>query len=537
MIQIEKQYNVCCDCRGMYEEEIIEQIFQNRNIENPKHFLNPTEKDMLPYTDLKNIQVASDIVIEAINNDFSIMVHWDCDLDGISSGAIITRYLKNFVKENNLFTIINEGKAHGLSVVDVREMHHIDLLIIVDSLDSNIDKYKYLIEHGTQVIILDHHAISPEILYDDWVVLVSSQRDYDNPALSGAGVTWKFCKYLDTKLNTNYADELVDLAACGLVADMVDMTNMENRYIVYKGLEKIYNPAIKKIIGSYEFNSTAISFSIAPMINASNRMFENEIAMKAFLADDNKEVLSYIKELKKCREEQNTIVSNFMPDAEHQCNNMKDKNMMIVFHDIEYGVGGLIANKLLEEYKRPILVLKDFGDTYSGSMRAIGVDDFRKICNDSGLAQADGHENASGISIKKENFNDFINYIETNVHLEPKQEIDVDIQLNVEDITRKLIEEIKKIDYVSGTNHKQIKVLVEGIDEYGIGQMSDYKHLVIKPRDYLLLIKWNFNGSFEDMEDHRLMNDEICVVGSLDSGFLARKFVLKLICDDVKVVS
>ena len=63
----------------------------------------------------------------------------------------------------------------------------------------------------------------------------------------------------------------------------MDMTVMENRYIVSKGLEKIYNPAVKKIVGGFEFNSTAIAFSIAPVVNASNRMCKNEIAMKAFL--------------------------------------------------------------------------------------------------------------------------------------------------------------------------------------------------------------------------------------------------------------
>lgn len=535
MILTEKNYNVLCDGRGLYEEEIIEQILQNRGIDNPEHFFNPTQNDLLPYLSMPWIMRASIIVKTACQHNYKIHVFFDTDLDGISSGAIMTRYLKNFT--DNIETSINEGKAHGLVGQDLSRFNDTDLLIIVDSLDNTIEQYKYLHDKGVEIIILDHHAINENIPYDDYVTLVSSQREaYQNKALSGAGVVWKFCKYLDTEFNTNYADELTDLAVCGLIADMVDMTNMENRYIAYKGLSKINNPAIKKIIGGYEFNSTAISFSVAPIVNASNRMFKNEIAMKAFLANENKEVLAYIKELKKCREEQNEIVAECMESAHEQCNKMFDKTMMIVFNDVEYGVNGLIGNKLLEEYQRPILVLKDTGDTYSGSMRAIGVDDFRKICNDSGLAQADGHELASGIIIKKENFNNFVDYIEENVHLEPKQDIDVDIELSVEDITRKLIDEIKKIDYVSGTNHKQIKVLVKDIDMYGIGQMSDYKHLVIKPRDYLLMIKWNFKGSFEEMEDHSLMNDEIQVCGSLDSGFLARKFVLKLICDDVKVV-
>jgi single-stranded-DNA-specific exonuclease len=225
-----------------------------------------------------------------------------------------------------------------------------------------------------------------------------------------------------------------------------------------------------------------------------------------------------------------------MDSAHKQCQDMIDKTMMVVINNTQYGINGLIGNKLLETYQRPLLILKDFGDTYSGSMRAIGVDDFRQICNNSGMAQADGHELASGITIKKKDLEKFCDYIENNVKLEPKQTIDVDVELNVEDITRKLIEQVKKIDRISGTNHKPIKILVKNIDMYGIGQMSDYKHLVIKPNDYLLIIKWNFDGSFEEMEDHSMMNDEIQVVGTLDSGFLGRKFMLKLVCDDVKVV-
>ena len=67
--------------------------------------------------------------------------------------------------------------------------------------------------------------------------------------------------------------------------------------------------------------------------------------------------------------------------------------------------------------------------------------------------------------------------------------------------------------------------------------MSNYKHLVIKPTDYIYLIKWNFDGDFEAMEDHALMNDEIKVVGNLDNGFFGRKFVLKAVCDEIKVIA
>lgn len=77
---------------------------------------------------------------------------------------------------------------------------------------------------------------------------------------------------------------------------------------------------------------------------------------------------------------------------------------------------------------------------------------------------------------------------------------------------------------------------IDNICDYEIGNMSDYKHLTIKPNDYLLIIKWNYNGSFEKMEDHSLVNDELRVVGTIDSGFLGRKFVLKVVCDEIEEV-
>lgn len=530
-----KNYKVLNDCRQMYEDEVFDVILEQRGITNPEHFFNPTEDDLLPLDSLLRIEDAFRRVDKAIKEDEKISILFDTDLDGTSSGAIITRYLKNFT--SNIKTYIDEGKQHGLIGQDIEKFHDVDLLIIVDSLDKDESQYKKLHESGTDIIILDHHAIKEIIPYDKYAILVSSQRNYGNPQLSGAGVTWKFCKYMDEQYLTGYADELADLAACGLVGDMMDMTVMENRYIVSKGLSKIYNPAIKKIVGGFEFNSNAISFSVAPIINASNRIGKNDIAMKAFIEDDNKILLKYMRELKKCKELQNEEVDRILPKAINSCEKQKDNKMMVVLIDTDYGISGLLGNKLLERYQRPILILKDCGNTYRGSMRAVGVDDFRKICNESGLAKADGHELASGIEIKKELLNEFTLYIEETLpELKSDSVVDVDVQLDISDITRKMVDLIKSIDKISGTNFKPIKVYINNIYDYEIGNMSDYKHLTIKPNDYLLIIKWNYNGSFDEMEDHSLVNDELKVVGTVDSGFLGRKFVLKVVCDEIEEV-
>lgn len=536
MVRTKKNYSILNDCRGMYEEEIIDTLLESRGIDDPDSFLHPTEEYMLPLDSMQNIDVAAKRIDKAIENDEWVGVLWDTDLDGVSSGAIITRYLQNFLT-TKINTYIDYGKKHGLKDQDLSKFKLLDLLIIVDSLDNDVEQYRNLVDSNVDIIILDHHAINPDVPYDDYAILVSSQRGYDNPALSGAGVTWKFCKYLDQRYGTSYADELMDLAACGLVADMMDMTVMENRYIVYQGLQKIYNPAVKKIVGSFPFNSTAIAFSIAPLVNAANRIGKNEDAMAAFMVDENKEVLKYVKVLKGCKEQQNEEVEKLLPDVIAQCDLQSDKKMLYAFIDTKFGVAGLLANKLLEKYQKPILVLKNVGNKYSGSMRAIGVEDFRKICNDSGLAQADGHELAAGIQIEKSNFDKFISYIEDNLpELSTETTITVDAQIDVSDITRKLIDGVKELDFVSGTGFKQFRFFVDGIDEYEIGQMSDYKHLVVKPNDFLQFIKWNFNGTFEEMEDHSLMGDELEAVVTLDSGWLGKKFVLKAVCDSIEEV-
>lgn len=528
-----KKYNIKSDCRGMNDVDIFNTILEDRGIEDINHFLNPTEDDLLPLDSLPNVHKAYELLMKHINNGSHIAVLADTDTDGITSGTIKYRYLKNYT--DNISIYINEGKAHGLIDQDLERFDEADLVIIVDSLDADCSAYKQLVDMGKEIIVLDHHTVSPDIPYNDYITLVTSQVDYDNKALSGAGVVWKFCKYIDEQEMNDYADMYVDLAATGLVADMMDVTVSENRYIISKGLEKINNLALKKIIGSFEFNSTAIAFSVAPLVNACNRMNKNESALNAFISDNNKEVLAHMKVLKKCKEEQNNEVSTLMNSVIEQCEKQLDNKMITVFVDTPYGVAGLIGNKILERYKRPLLILKDTGDSYSGSMRAIGVDDFRQMCEDSGFADAKGHELASGITIPKENYDKFTDYIEKELKdLDLSTEIDVDIRLNIEDVNRTLINYIKQIDKISGTGFKPVKVYIDGITEYEIGQMSDYKHLVLKPNPYTYIIKWNFNGSFEEFEEHSMMNDEVEIVATLDSGFLGRNFVLKLVCDELE---
>ena len=275
-------YKILNDCRNMYTSEIIDTIIESRKIDNIDDFLNPSENHLIPSKKLVNIDKCKDIIISGIEQNKRFKIVWDTDLDGISSGVLMYRYLSHYT--NNIQNYINQGKAHGLIGQDINNFIDTDILIVVDSLDNDVSMYKKISEQGVQIIVLDHHNIKENIPYNDYIVLVSSQQNYDNKALSGVGVTWKICNYLDEYYGNSYADDYFDLVACGLIADMSDVSenSMENRYLVNMGLNNLKSIAIKKIVGSFPFNSTAIGFSIAPLINACNRVEKNEIAMDLF---------------------------------------------------------------------------------------------------------------------------------------------------------------------------------------------------------------------------------------------------------------
>ena len=536
MMRTKTNYEILADCRGMYEQEIIDIILENRGIKDVEHFLNPREDDLLPT--MKYMTDAAKIIENGLDKDRRFGIFFDVDTDGVTAGAIMTRYLRNYTERVSSY--INKGKAHGLIGQDIARFENVDVLIIVDSLDKDTSVYEELVKQGKQIIILDHHKI--ETNYDSLVTLISSQRYYNNPCLSGAGVVWKFCKYLDEYFLNDYADDLVDLAACGILADVCDVSesSTENRYIVNKGLDNLKNPAIKKILGSYEFNSKAVLFSVAPLINACCRIGRNESVMNLFLADDNKEVLKYKKEVTECKDIQSEEVDRVLPNLKEQLDSQNNANVLYGIIDSEYGISGLLGNKCLELYNKPLFILMDKGESYLGSMRSVGYGDFMKLCNETGLAELHGHEEASGIEIKKENFEKFINTVNkklSNMEQTTSFTQNVDCLIGLEDLTRTLVDKVKAINKVSGEGFKPLVFKVVGIDEYGIGSFKQGKHLVITPSDNIQLIEWNTNADYEELEDNALMNIPLEVVGELDSGFFARKFMLKVICNEIKVVS
>lgn len=507
------------DCRGMDNSEIIEVILEDRGIDDLTEFLHPSEDNLIDFDKMQGLQEAYEIVDDAITMGENFLILSDVDGDGVNSSAIIMHYLQKAGAD--VKCIINKGKKHGCEDFDLNLLEGYDVFIVVDSLNNDPEVYRRITDTGIKLIVLDHHIVEDRLLNSDVpFVLVSSAVDYPNPDLSGAGVCLKFVQYCDYQNLTDYASDLWVYAAIGITSDMCSLASPENRYIVSKGLAQYNHPVVKKMVGNYMFDTTSIAFSIGPLLNACMRTNNNELAMNVFLTDDEDEISDLVKDMKQCREEQNGIVDSLIDNLLQQGEEQLDKKCMFFFlEDIDADISGLLGNKLLSIYQRPLFILRDKGKQYAGSMRSVGTTSFLDIANSTGLCLCQGHENAAGAFIDKDKFEEFKVAIEDILKdVEFCCDVVADIEIDPSQINDSLIKSLNALNRISGNGCPAVTVLIR-TNDYIVSTFSTKKHLkVVDNNSGVILVKWN-DSSWQTMDN----KGEFIGIGTLAAPYYGRK--------------
>lgn len=514
---------------GMSDEEIIDAILESRGIEDIGEFLRPSSDALIPFEEMKGLEEAYQVIDDAITMGEKFLVLADVDADGCTSNAIITRYLRKCGAD--VECVINDGKKHGAEDFDLSLLEDVGVMIIVDSLNNDPDVYKRILDTGVRLVVFDHH-LPEQRLFDANLdfVLVSSAKDYPNDQLSGAGVCMKFVLYCDYLNLTDYSDDLWAYAAIGLISDMSSMAVSENRYIAYRGLAQFKNPVVQKMVGNYCFDSQSVSFSIGPLVNAAMRMSENEKAMNVFLADDEDEINELVKELKDCRERQNEAVAELLDGLLEQGEKQLDRKCMffILDNDTDAEITGLLGNKLLQIYQRPLFILKQRNGQYAGSMRSVGTDNFLKIANGTGMCLCQGHPNAAGAFIDDDKFEQFKEIIEEELKdIEFSVSVDADIEIEASQVNESLIKQLNAINRISGSGFAPVKVLIR-TDDYKVDTFSSKKHLkVVDNKTDVIIVKWN-TDVWKTMKNDKPLS----AVGVLANPYYGRKKFLQLTVDE-----
>lgn len=396
------------------------------------------------------LKIAGRTLVSHIKQEDDLLCVVDSDCDGMTSSALLINYLYAAFPAyaaNHVHWIMHKEKKHGLSDC-VDEAMKYKLVILPDASSSDYEQHEALAAQGTDIIVLDHHE-APRI--SEKACIINNQLcDYPNKALSGVGVTWQFCRYLDMASSKNYAADLIDLVALGLVSDMMDMREEETKALIFEGFKdaNIHNPFIYEMSEKNSFslnkadykpsayNGLKISpmgaaFFIAPFVNAMVRsgtmeekllVFNSMITTKAFeMIPSNKRghKLGEMERLVDQAIRTCTNVKNRQTKAQNEGMELIEKmiaggdmlqhKVLLFLLDegaIDRNVAGLCANKIMAKYQRPVAILiktvdKETGEiSYSGSARGYGNEvNFREMCENAGVRYAQGHSAAFGLSL------------------------------------------------------------------------------------------------------------------------------------------
>ena len=432
------------------EYSTIEQILTNRGIprEEVYHYLNTTDDDISSPLELgeKSLNAAAQSIIQHIFSKDKTLVICDCDCDGFTSAALLINYLYDLFPtyvETDLKWFVHEDKQHGLEdVMDYINQKDFKLVICPDASSNDYEYHKQLKAKGIDVIVLDHHLA--DATSEDAIVINNQLCGYENKELSGVGVVYQFCRFIDSKMQSNFADNYLDLVALGLTGDMMSLTSIETKHLINKGFEpeNIKNPYIYEMWQKNKFKlgehitSIDAAFYIVPMINAVQRsgtIEEKELLFKSMLKYEAFAEIASTKRGCKGQTERlvdqavrmSTNVKNRQTRAqdasmEYLENRIVKENMMdrkVLLFTLEPGkvdknIAGLIANKISAKYQRPSCMLTKVGDVYQGSARGYemsGVTNFKDICDATGCVNwTAGHQNAFGVSINVDKIDEFL---------------------------------------------------------------------------------------------------------------------------------
>lgn len=464
-----KTINKGMDC--LYKDNLLEVLLKQRGVQDVDKLLHLDKTCVYDGMRFDYMKEGLELFKRHIDNESNILIIVDSDFDGYSSAATIYNYLKDNNLSNNLQYVINKEKKHGIILDSIKDYDY-DLLIVPDAGSSDLEAQNILNKEGKDILILDHHNYDYLPHNDEKTILINCQdRVYPNNTLSGVGVVYKFIKEYDKMLGISKADDYLDLVALGMVADDMDLRNLETRYLVLEGINKInnknkINQFIEEMLNKAKIenlNILDIGWKIAPLINAVVRvgtLEEQNDVFNAFInvKDDReyqprrkkgekekppKEIHSLQKymarEIVNIKSRQDRAVKKGVDIINNiiQEQHLNDNKIIIVDGTdiLDKTFTGLVANKLTSTYKRPALILKSKdNNTFGGSGRNYNLSPIENL--QSFLLQLktfnwiQGHDNAFGLNINKdkiESTNNLVNTQLKDVEIEDCHWVDYEI--------------------------------------------------------------------------------------------------------------
>lgn len=509
--------------RELSIERPLAALLINRGIrtkEDADLFFNPDITKLHDPFLMKDMDKAVDRLSKAIIDNEKILIYGDYDVDGTSAVALVYSFLKEIIGsdyKNYIEYYIPDRYLEGYGISDqgIEYCHANDFTLLI-SLDCGIkanDKVDLANGYGIDVIICDHHLQGDEL--PKAVAVLDPKRTgcpYPYKELSGCGVGFKLVQGYCKKFNL--PDQLwlsmLDLVAISIASDIVAITG-ENRILAYFGLIiinrfprvgiksiieqsgiKIHYPPTEKTIFNRVISITDLVFNVGPRINAAGRINTGRESVSLLICDDEDKSFNIGKNINEHNDERrklDKIATSEAIDIILSNDEYRERKSIVLYNPTwNKGIIGIVASRIVEEFYRPTIILtKSTDGLITGSARSIkefNIYNGINYCADL-LEHFGGHNYAAGLSLKEENLKAFMDKFEEFVSNEIQDEttlipeIDVDMGLDLTDITQKFVEHLKMFAPFGPGNMAPV-FLSRHLVEEGNGRIVGEKHIKMR---------------------------------------------------------
>lgn len=374
------------------------------------------EPSSLSFPDISGneaVKKAKSRIEQSIEKKEKVLLYGDYDTDGILGTSIFHNALLERGMDASYFIPSRYSDGYGLTLENAKKIADsaFSLVILIDNGVSCLEEVGYLRSKGVDVLIFDHHEL-PEKLPDSLALIHPIPLGIGKAG--GFNISAGFVSYLFSLVLTGREDRYRrSLAGITTLSDMMPMKGM-NRTLVallLRDLRKEKYPEITLLCDKKRIDEKVLGMLVIPSINALGRMEEGHKARQAVsyfsYREANKRV-ALANWMKKVNEERKALTKEagalvrYQPGAPGIVANLPLKE----------GLNGLLANKLMKQYKVPVAI---FSSSYAdpnvlvGSIRSEEGFDVLECMKTLApyCLRFGGHSHAGGIAILKQDYPSF----------------------------------------------------------------------------------------------------------------------------------
>lgn len=513
---------------------LVEKVLSKMNISNEEYLKmikDVTFDDLEDPSSFKNMDKAVERIKKAILSKEKIMIYGDYDCDGISATSILYLTFKKLGVNVGYYIPSRYKDGYGINenMVSLIASKGYNLIITVDNGVSQIEALEKAFNFNIDVILTDHHEILNDIPKCYTIVHPFLKENKNYLPQCGAYVAFM----ISIKL-LGYVDEyLLTLASLATISDMMPLKNY-NRDLVKLGIKSLnknrYSTLMKLCDNASLINEKTFSFNIAPKVNSLGRIIKDTKVNRAvtYLSsvneDEQKLLLDFILNTVN---ERKTVTEEAFKKID--LSKHKDDNVIVeVFKDVCEGVIGLVAQKVLNQSKKPCVCLCYGEDgNLKGSSRSLIGFNIAEALNelDDILLAHGGHAQAGGLSLLSSNLEEFkrrINSLADDCILKEKEKLIVEItplDLSMESYN----EFIKLGPFGEQFEEPYFKVKVPSSNIY---TFNNGKHIRGNISSLCTFIGWNLGNV--------CLQDEVYLIGKLELNEYKGKTTLSFKVEEIE---